>query len=194
MLSILKKVFKKKSPLLFRRSIECITAIYLFNKIIQLSFNLLFKQYCMELSLKQIRIFLTTYYMGAFEAKVIFLMDALIQNFWKGVLLHSEIIEWVLHSTRSLGVLCLCLCQKDLYANSQWFVLLLSLRIDGTRKWSKVMAPALQQMKVNVLQGVQHASLRQPPDGRNCSVHDLTFNLLSWPSLAHSHTDNIANL
>ncbi len=55
--------------MLFRRSIECITAIYLWNKIIQLSFNLLFKQYCMELSLKQIRIFLTTYYMGAFEAK-----------------------------------------------------------------------------------------------------------------------------
>ncbi len=106
--------------------------------------------------------------------KVIFLMDALIKIFGR-CLHHNETIEWVLHSTRFLGVLCLYLCQKDLYANRRWFVLLLSLRIDGARKWSKVMAPALQQMKVNVLQGVQHASLRQPPDGRNRSV--------TWPDV-----------
>lgn len=87
-----------------------------------------------------------------------------------------------------LGVLCLYLCQRDLYANRQWFVLLLSLRIDGARKWSKVMAPALQQMKVNVLQGVQHASLRQPPDGRK--LHDLTLSLLSWPQLSPRPHDN----
>ncbi|KAG1951877.1 hypothetical protein F2P79_010753 [Pimephales promelas] len=44
------------------------------------------------------------------------------------------------------------------------------------------MAPALQQMKVNVLQGVQHASLRQPPDGRK--LHDLTVVLAFARSLS----------
>lgn len=65
--------------------------ILTWNKVIILSVNLLFKQYGMELFLKQIRIFLTTYYMGAHPSKlrlplrlkVIFLMDALIQIFGK---------------------------------------------------------------------------------------------------------------